>query len=59
MTITIEQITEWRVLHNLFNDAKMMYGTRQREFLDNEVYPRLREYVQKYATKYDHLNKPK
>ena len=59
MTILEEQVKEWRTLHNMFQDARHMTGQRQHDYLHNEVYPRLREYTQRYATKYDHLNIPK
>lgn len=59
MTILENQVKDWETLHKLFKDAQALAKPRQTEYLHAEVYPKLREYVQKYATKYDHLNRPR
>lgn len=53
-----DQVEDWKGLHRMFSDAQKLPKERQTEYLHQEVYPRLKEYCQKYKTKYDHLNRP-
>lgn len=60
MTTNLEaQITDWEFLHRLMGDARKLKEELQKPFLRTEFYPRIKEYAEKYHTKYDHLNKPK
>ena len=60
MTTTLEQqVKDWEFLHRLMGDARKLKEELQKTFLHAEVYPRLKEYAERYHIKYDHLNKPK
>lgn len=60
MTTKLEQqIKDWETLHKFMNDSRHMKPELQKQFLQNEVYSRLKVYFEKYGIKYDHLNKPK
>lgn len=54
-----EQIKAWETLHRFMNDSKRLKPELQKQFLQTEVYSRLKVYFETYGVKYDHLNKPK
>lgn len=62
MTITIDktsQVEDWKAIQRMIHDARRMPGQRKIEYLQYEVFPRLKEYCDKYQTKYDPLNRPR
>jgi len=54
-----EQTKAWETLHHLMQDSRRMKPELRKQFLQNEVYSRLKVYFETYGVKYDHLNKPK
>lgn len=60
MTTKLEQqVKDWEIIHKHIQDARKLKEELRQTFLRNEVYPRVKEYAEKYNTKYDFLNKPR
>ena len=53
-----DQVKDWETIKLMLKDSRKMFQADARNYLRNEVYPKIKEYVTKYQIKYNVLEKP-
>lgn len=58
MTKLEDQVRAWEGIKKLIEDSKRLKFSVMIKFLNEEVYPRVRDYNETYGVKYNHLQRP-